>query len=322
MKNFVSTNRAASVRAVFGCAITLSVGCTNQSPPVLQSSSEFELEIIGVRHYPDAEFGLGYAFAHGFSRVDLYGKTYRQVSPDVVLKSEQLQSLPIYKVVLDQGKAGWFSRNSLSVIDRESGNVLTNFRMPSQGWAGDQAGAWLAKLLNADPSGKRLQQFDVSESARVDLLTPSSLLTQVDLEARGLRMLGCPPEVSYHTGESDHGYSEVRTPRWTLVSPYGLREVLCSRQLVLVIRSHRQEDVEVIAIDKEGIVVARGFVRNRVVNLEHRYHYTKIVALNDSEDQLVFRQAFFGTQSPLVEHVVARYEVNFTIPWSAIQLPR
>jgi hypothetical protein len=311
-----------SFQGTFATVLALITGCSDQPTPVLKASSEFELEIIGARHYPDAIFGLGYAFAHGFSRVDLYGETYLQATPGIVFKSKQIQPLPAYKVVLDQRKTDWLSVNTLKVLDQKSGIELATFALPSQGWPGDQAGAWLAKLLLRDATGKRPQQFDISDSSQVVLLDPSSRLQSADLQTRKLRLSGCPPSVTFHTGKSDHGSSEIRTPEWTLLSPYGFREVFCSRERVFVLSAHRQEDVEVIAIDDKGIVVARGFVRNKVLNLGNQYHHTKIVLVSDSEDRLILRQAFFVARSPLIESELAKYEVSFSIPWSALLLSR
>ena len=315
------------VRVLVALAATYIAGCTDQATQALPSSSEFEFEVLGVRPYPDAVFGLTYAFAHGFTRVDVNGSTYRQASPGIVFRTTQQQPLPIYKVVLDQRSSNWlptalqhpFSKGTIRLVDRAGDNVLAKFTLPTDRWPGDQAGAWLARLLNPDPSGSQGRQFDVSSVAQVNVLTPSSVLQPAETATKGLRVIDCPTVVSYVGGASDYGHGELRTPNWTLGLPYSLREVHCSRRGVLLIGSHRQEDLELIAIDEAGVVVARGFVRNDKFDLR-RYHHTKVISTDDLGDRLVLRQAHFVPSSP--HTALAAHEVNFVIPWSAIRLPR
>jgi hypothetical protein len=294
-------------------------------------SSEIELKVLGVKPYPDAKFGLGYAFAHGFARVDLNGSTYRQLSPDVILRGEQTSPLPPYVVVMDQRAASWLSEplrlltsnHSLQVLDRASGTQMATFTLPRDGWAGDEAGRLLARLLNPDPHGERNRQFDISALASVQAMPPASHLQPDEANNKSLPVKACPKSVSAHYDLNfDHGRGELRTSNWTLLMPHGLREVHCSRRAILLFGGHRQEDLEIIAIDSVGTLIGRGFIRNDKFDLAHRYHFTKIVALEETSDELIVHQAHFVAESPVRQAAVAAYESKFTIPWSAVAIPR
>lgn len=299
------------------------IGCDSGVRPAIAPSSEIELKVLGAKPYPDAKFGLGYAFAHGFSRVDLNGSTYRQLSPGLILRSPQTSPLPPYVVVMDQRVAPWLPeslsflapKHSLQVLDRASGRQIATFTLPRDGWPGDQAGKWLAGLLKPEPHADRSRQFDVSASATVHRVSPTSLLQPGEVGAKGLPVKACEEGVSAHyDANSDHGRGELRTSSWTLLMPYGLREVHCAQRAILLFGGHRQEDLEVVAINSVGTVIGRGFVRNDKIDLGHRYHFTKIVALEEASDQLIVRQAHFVAEAPVRKAAAAVYETRFSIP--------
>ncbi|MGM9483407.1 hypothetical protein ACS5PN_19575 [Roseateles sp. NT4] len=297
--------------------------------PVLAPSSEIELEILGVRPYPDAKFELGYAFAHGFTRVDLNGNTYRQVLPGIVFKSAQEGLAPTYKVVVDQRSTRWLpaawqglvSSGTVQLFERNRGVKLASFSMPRDGWPGDQAGAWLAKLLNPDPPGARRRNFDVSSSAQVELVAPNALLEPAERAAAWPRLVGCPQDALQSKRSADYGEAELRIWSWLLLMPRGIFEVHCSQHAVLLLGSLGQTDLQVIGIDPSGTVFARGSVRNDKLRLGYEVHHKKIVAMKDSKEQLVIRLAYFPVTSSAVKPTPAAHEVEFTIPWAAILAP-
>ena len=272
-----------------------------------------------------SEFGLGYAFGHGFSRVDFKGTTYRMVSRDLVFKSPQQQPLPAYRVVLDQRSPRRYpeflrqfvSKGTMSLVDRGSGKNLAAFSLPADRWPGDQAGAWLAKLLRPNDSGRRLQEFDVSKSAQVELLSPSSVRQPNESSGAMPKTVGCPADLVYLDRPSPYGPIELRTPEWTLLKPVGEWEIHCTPRGVILAGSYWQEDLQLVVIDQAGAVIARGVVRNDKVHFGFTRYFTETVAFDDSGDGIVLRKAYFLPQSQKAE-----YEVNFNVPWSAIRLPR
>ncbi|NRR33590.1 hypothetical protein HSX11_25775 [Oxalobacteraceae bacterium] len=310
-------------------ACVLIACCADKPPPLLPPSNEIELEMLVAHPLPDAVFDLEYAFGHGFARVDLNGNTYRWTSRGIVFRSTQQQPLPIYRVVLDQRLSDRYpetlrnivSKGHLRLYDRATGTKLATFSLPDSGWPGDQAGAWLAKLLNPDPSANRNQQLDIGKAAQVDLLVPSSVLQPDENTWTTPKIVGCPSNVINAPGISKFGRGELRTPNWNLIAPVGLLEVHCSQRGVFLILTH-MEYLEVVTIDQAGLVIARGGVRNDKINLGLRYHPTKIVSFADLGDRVVLRQAHFDPQFRNHEPQLATYEVKFDIPWSAIRLPR
>jgi hypothetical protein len=288
-----------------------------------------------VKPYPDATFGLEYAFGRGFSRVDLNGNTYRQPSPGVVFLSKQIAPLPRYIVVMDQRSTAWvpklirtfLSSHSLQLIDRASGDQLAIFTLPRQGWPGDQAGKWLAGLLNPDPRGERDERnniFNASMFATVEAISPESVLQIDDPLIRGYSVKSCPKSVFVHYDKnSDHGQSELKTPNWTLLMPHRFREVYCLRGMVMIFgESTGQEHLELIAIDLNGNLVGRASVFNDKVDLGDQNHITKIISLEESGENLIIRKAHFSPQSPPDQLTVAFFEERFRIPWSAVAMPR
>lgn len=320
-----------NTKAIKICLITLSLqftGCTKTPPGEAPPSDSFELEQIGIKSYPDAEFGIEYAFAHGFQRVDFNGASYRQISPGIILRSEQLEPPTQYKVVLDQRVPRWlpkfiyrsFTSGKLELFSKKDGRKIGGFVLPREGWPGDQAGNWLAKQLNPDPKKSQRHSYDVSKFSNITLTQPTSLLNSQELEGAGRFIKNCPSYYKFEAPPTQSSHSGLTTPNWTLLFPYSLREYRCIGQDIFIIRGHRQEDVEIIGINTSGRVFARGFVSNDKINLNLRYHHTKVIDLRFEGGLLKLRQAHFVANSPMIKPERAKYEFELSVPMSAMQI--
>ncbi|MBD3812536.1 MAG: hypothetical protein IE917_09985 [Betaproteobacteria bacterium] len=288
----------------------------------------FELETLGAAAYPDAVFGLGYAFSHGFHQVTLGEYQYTQEMRGIIFKqsaSEQQKSQ--YIVQVDQtSSAEWpavikrfVSPGKVRIIDRRTQESIASMTIPRDGWPGDQVGKWLASMFHPDATHSKPTYELTSPKAGVELIAPSSELHPNEIKNH-LHYLTetCPASIGVAVGRFDHSGAEIRAPNWTMLTPYGFKQAVCIEEGVLVFASFNQEDLEVLWLTYDGEIKGRGFIRNKKLNLHFSHHLTRIVSARFVGKTLQVQQAYFLLPAPFAKPIVAAYEAQFTFTTSEL----
>ncbi len=284
------------------------------STQVRSPVNHIELKIIENADLPKSKFELGYLFGHGFHEVDFKGNRYTQMDREVVFKKPTPENSKADYQILVSG-------NTVKIIDLNLNKNIAFFNMPPDGWPGDQAGKFLATILKPDYFSIAKKKIEPSShDSLVELREPTATMEANERSGLPKVVYGCPIGFDLVTGKLDHHSSAIRTPQWTLLSPWGLEEVVCTPQGVLIFAQHRQEDLGVTWIDYDGSLRGSAVVLNRKMNLRYQYHQTKILSTLFTKDRLIVERAYFLRN--LHTTTKASYEAIFDIPLSELAINR